>query len=285
MALCDKRFGTRGLRWPRLFAGAGFTLGGLALASVATIATAADPSPVLNPVAPKPPVIVSTATGAVADSDAVAAIESDIQSVLSLAWADATATWKKVLGRRRYEIDRPQINFVPDIRPSHCYGLYVGTGPVYCSGNNTVFVSLSAMTELAGRIDATDNTGLAILVAHELGHHIQKMTGRFRVLSQMARAMPEDMRALSLKFELEADCLAGVWARQSGGFGARVDVREDMRAALAAIGDDRIQIADRGVVIPAQFTHGSADQRRRWFNAGFESGDRTVCSIMERDRY
>lgn len=218
---------------------------------------------------------------------AVAASPSDerLRSMLDEAWQDATATWHRVLGRRRFETDPPNIHFVPNIRPSHCYGLYVGTGPVYCSGNNTVFVSLAAMHKLALRIGRDDHKGLAILVAHELGHHVQKVTGRFRVLSAMVQAEPRMVRDLSVKFELEADCLAGVWAKQSGGFGARVDVLSEMRQSLAAIGDDRIQLAERGSVNPGDFTHGTSEQRTRWFNAGYRTGQLATCALLESDDF
>jgi uncharacterized protein len=211
--------------------------------------------------------------------------ESQIRTVLADAWRDATLTWARVLGQRIYESELPQINFVQDIRPSHCYGLYVGTGPVYCSGNNTVFVSLSAMERLSVKIGADTPAGLAILVAHELGHHVQKITGRFRVLAGLARAEPRLMRELSLKFELEADCLAGVWARQSGGYASRPDVRDAMLDALSAIGDDRMQLAERGTIDEAAFTHGTSEQRLRWYNAGFDAGEKSICNVLESDDY
>jgi predicted metalloprotease len=211
--------------------------------------------------------------------------ESQIRLVLADAWRDATLTWARVLGTRAYENDLPQINFVPDIRPSHCYGLYVGAGPVYCSGNNTVFVSLPAMRKLSARIDSKNFNGLAILVAHEFGHHVQKVTGRFRVLSAMVRSEPRMIRELSLKFELEADCLAGVWARRSDGYASRPDVRSALLKALDGIGDDRVHMAERGQIDPTTFTHGTSEQRTKWFNTGYDSGERAACSVLESDDF
>lgn len=238
---------------------------------------------------PSAPAVAQSAANAApapaGPSAAASLSEERLRAVLDEAWQDATATWHRVLGRRRYESDLPRIDFVANIRPSHCYGLYVGTGPVYCSGNNTVFVSLAAMHKLALRIGRDDHKGLAILVAHELGHHVQKVTGRFRVFSAMVQAEPRMVRDLSVKFELEADCLAGVWAKQSGGFGARVDVLSEMRQSLAAIGDDRIQLAERGTVNPGDFTHGTSDQRTHWFNAGYRTGEQATCALLESDDY
>ena len=129
---------------------------------------------------------------------------------------------------------------MPAVRASHCYGLYIGAGPVYCSGNTTVFVSVASMDDLAQKIPAVGDAGLAFLVAHELGHHIQKLTGRFRVLNALIRNNPSAQRKLALRFELEADCLAGVWASKSPKFAATEGARATMLTSLDAIGDDRV---------------------------------------------
>ena len=159
--------------------------------------------------------------------------------MISDAWADATETWTALLGARIYQSDAPQINFVPAVRASHCYGLYISAGPVYCSGNTTVFVSVASMEDLEKRIPGIGDAGLAFLVAHELGHHVQKITGRFRTLNALVRANPYLMREYALRFELEADCLAGVWASKSPKFAATENARADMLASLDAIGDDQ----------------------------------------------
>lgn len=119
------------------------------------------------------------------------------------AWADATETWSTLLGAL-YQMEIPQINFVTAVRPSHCYGLYISAGPVYCSGNTTVFVSVTSMQDLEKKIPGVGDAGLAFLVAHELGHHVQKITGRFRVFAMLSRANPRHSRELALRFELEA---------------------------------------------------------------------------------
>ena len=129
--------------------------------------------------------------------------QSKIQEMISDAWIDATQTWKDLLGASVYRDNAPQINFVPAVRASHCYGLYISPGPVYCSGNTTVFVSVASMEELGKKVPAVGDAGLAFLVAHELGHHVQKVTGRFGVFGTLARLKPGRylswLCALSLK--------------------------------------------------------------------------------------
>lgn len=208
-----------------------------------------------------------------------------IQAMLVDAWADATATWSSLLGARIFQSDVPQINFVPAVRASHCYGLYLSAGPVYCSGNTTVFVSVANMQDLSKRIPGLGDAGLAFLVAHELGHHVQKLTGRFRTLSALVRATPYHQRELALRFELEADCLAGVWASKSPKFAASEGSRAAMIASLEAIGDDRIQAAAGGKADPSAYTHGTAAQRVRWFKEGLDRGTADACDVLSANMF
>jgi uncharacterized protein len=208
------------------------------------------------------------------------ATQAHIRRMITEAWGDATATWQDVIGQRAYASELPQINFVAAVRASHCYGLYISAGPVYCSGNNTVFVSLNEMERVSNRIAGVGDLGLAFLVAHEFGHHVQKIHGRFRVLSALVRAEPQLQRELSLRFELEADCLAGVWAGKSPKFATLAGAREAMLTAIDAIGDDKVQLASAGLANPATFTHGTSSQRVRWFKAGVEGGTIEACDVL-----
>lgn len=208
-----------------------------------------------------------------------------IKAMLSDAWADATATWSNLLGERIFQSDVPQLNFVPAVRASHCYGLYISAGPVYCSGNTTVFVSVTNMEDLARRLPGVGDAGLAFLVAHELGHHVQKINGRFRTLAALVRATPYHQRELALRFELEADCLAGVWASKSPKFAASEGARAAMIASLDAIGDDRIQTATGGKVDPSAYTHGTSAQRVRWFKEGLDRGNAEACDVLSANMF
>jgi predicted metalloprotease len=211
--------------------------------------------------------------------------QAKIQAMISDAWDDATTTWQGILGESAYRSDAPKINFVAAVRASHCYGLYIGTGPVYCSGNTTVFVSVASMNDLDKRIPGVGDAGLAFLVAHELGHHIQNISGRFRVLNQLVRNDPTRQRELALRFELEADCLAGVWAGKSPKFAATEDARTGIIASIDAIGDDRILAASGTTVDPAQFTHGSSQQRVHWFRTGLQGGSMEACNVLQAETF
>jgi uncharacterized protein len=208
-------------------------------------------------------------------------VQDRIRKMIATAWDDASVTWDSILGSRLYEREPPQINFVTAVRASHCYGLYISAGPVYCFGNNTVFVSLDEMQRLDARITALGEPGLVFLVAHELGHHVQKITGRFRALQALVRSSPWLQRELSLRFELEADCLAGVWAGKSKAFEGSSAVRTGILASLDAIGDDKVQQSAASVPDPSTFTHGTSAQRTHWFKVGIEGGTPEACSVLE----
>lgn len=211
--------------------------------------------------------------------------EAEIQASVTAAWDDATATWQAVLGSDVYRADAPKINFVSAVKAAHCYGLYIGTGPVYCSGNTTVFVSIASIAELEKRVPAVSGAGLGFLVAHELGHHIQNRLGRFRLLNQLVRNDPARSREFALRFELEADCFAGVWASNSPKLAATEDARAAIIASLDALGDDKILAASGVVVDPLRFTHGSSRQRVSWFRRGLEQGAVADCNVMRAEEF
>lgn len=221
-----------------------------------------------------------TSAGAAKDARG-SAIEVRIRLNISEAWSDATATWHRILGDRIYDSDVPQLNFVPEVRAQHCYGLYVGAGPVYCTGNNTVFVSIAELRRVSAKAKSIGDVGLAFLVAHELGHHIQKMSGRFRLLSGLMQINPQLQRELALRFELEADCLAGVWAANSPRFAASQDFRSGVAAALDEIGDDKLQRSAAAPGTPLTLTHGTSAQRRHWFETGLGGRTPQVCNVLE----
>lgn len=208
-----------------------------------------------------------------------------IQTMIDAAWDDATRTWERLLGARLYGSNLPKLNFVPRVSAAHCYGLYINPGPVYCSGNATVFLSVAAMEDIQRRYPDVGDAGLAFLVAHELGHHIQKVTGRFALLGAMMRQDPRNARRFTLQFELEADCLAGVWAANSPRFAAGADERRAMTASLQAIGDDRILALASGAIDPARLTHGTSAQRTAWFERGLRYGNVSSCDVLGVDRF
>jgi predicted metalloprotease len=157
-------------------------------------------------------------------------------------------------------------------------------GPFYCPNDRRIYVDLSFFNELATRFGAPGDFARAYVIAHEVGHHVQTLTGaaqRAQRAQQMAGSRAEANRH-SVALELQADCYAGVWAanaeRVSGGKVAleRGDLEEGMQAA-SAVGDDVLQRQTQGHVVPDSFTHGTAEQRRTWFRRGYDSGDPKSC--------
>jgi predicted metalloprotease len=161
-------------------------------------------------------------------------------------------------------------------------------GPFYCPNDRRIYIDLSFFNELASRFGAPGDFARAYVIAHEVGHHVQTLTGaadRVRRAQQMAGSQAE-ANQYSIALELQADCYAGVWAanaeRVSGGKVAleRGDLEEGM-AAASAVGDDTLQRQGQGYVVPDSFTHGTSAERVRWFRAGYDSGDPDRCNTLE----
>lgn len=161
---------------------------------------------------------------------------------------------------------------------SACGFAKAATGPFYCPADKRVYIDLSFYDELRRKFKAPGDFAMAYVVAHEVAHHIQNLLGITRQMdSQRGRVSKEAYNDLSVRLELQADFLAGVWAHHAhkkSRFLERGDIEEAMTAA-AAIGDDRIQMESRGYTVPESFTHGTSEQRMRWLRKGLETGDIT----------
>jgi len=160
----------------------------------------------------------------------------------------------------------------------------VATGPFYCPGDQKVYVDLSFYDELRTRFQAPGDFAQAYVIAHEIGHHVQTLLGITQQVDARRRSTSQAAaNELSVRLELQADCLAGVWANHAHRTRDLLeagDIEEGFNAATA-IGDDRIQRQARGTVVPDSFTHGSSEQRVRWFRRGLETGDPDVCDTFE----
>lgn len=159
-------------------------------------------------------------------------------------------------------------------------------GPFYCPADQGVYIDLNFFQQLASQFggpqDAArdDSFAKAYVIAHEVGHHVQTVTGiSERVRAEQGRASQEEQNALQVRMELQADCFAGVWAHYARDRLTEQDVRDALTAA-AAVGDDMIQKKTQGYVVPESFTHGSAAQRQRWFARGFEGGKAEACDTF-----
>jgi len=158
------------------------------------------------------------------------------------------------------------------------------TGPFYCPADQRMYVDPGFFRELANRFQAPGDFAQAYVLAHEYGHHIQTITGITQQVDSASREDPDQRNALSVRVELQADCLAGVWAHSTfeRGLLEEGDLEEGLTAA-ASVGDDRIQEQTTGRISPETFTHGSAEQRAGWFKRGFEDGDATACDTFSGD--
>ena len=200
---------------------------------------------------------------------------------------DAQETWRQHLGDR-YQPTRVVL-FRDAIQSACGYG-QAATGPFYCPGDRKVYLDLAFFDELNRRFGAPGDFAQAYVLAHEIGHHVQNVTGTEARVRQAQRADPGSVNELSVRLELQADCYAGVWghqARQSGrAANGKVELDpgdvEEALGAAAAIGDDRLQKMGTGRVQPEKWTHGSSQQRVEWFKRGFDSGDPRTCDTFSR---
>jgi predicted metalloprotease len=179
--------------------------------------------------------------------------------------------------------DPPKLVLFSGTVQSGCGAAQSATGPFYCPADQKVYLDLSFFSELSQRFGAPGDFARAYVIAHEVGHHVQNLLGiSEQVQQQQARSGEEGANALSVRLELQADCLAGVWAahaKQERDFIESGDIEEALKAA-SAIGDDRLQEQTRGYVVPESFTHGSSAQRVEWFRRGLESGDPGSCDTF-----
>jgi predicted metalloprotease len=210
------------------------------------------------------------------------AAEKPLVEFVSFVLDDTQNTWTQILPQQTgTQYRHAKLVLFRDYTQSGCGGAQSATGPFYCPEDEKVYIDLGFFDELSRRFGAPGQFAEAYVLAHELGHHIQKLTG---IESKVRRLQENDSREvnpLSVKLELQADCLAGVWAHstQQRGLLEQGDVESAMGAA-SAVGDDRLQKMSTGHVNPDSFTHGSSQQRMQWFNAGLNGGTVAACNTF-----
>jgi len=198
---------------------------------------------------------------------------------------DTQDTWKQLLGDR---YQPTKVVLFRDSIQSACGYAQAATGPFYCPGDRKVYLDLGFFDELQRRFGASGDFAQAYVLAHEIGHHVQTLTGTESRVRQSQQADPRGVNQMSVRLELQADCYAGVWGHQaaqsgraaSGGVELDPGDADEALHAAAAIGDDRLQKLGTGRVMPEKFTHGSSEQRVTWFKRGFESGDPRACDTF-----
>jgi uncharacterized protein len=210
------------------------------------------------------------------------AAEKPLVQFVSFVLDDTQKTWDQLLPQQAGTPYRhAKLVLFRDATTSACGGAESATGPFYCPGDEKVYIDLSFYDELKRRFGAPGEFAQAYVLAHEVGHHVQKLIGVESKVRQFQSQNPGSANAASVQLELQADCFAGVWAHstQQRGLLEQGDVQSALGAA-AAVGDDHIQQMTRGRVQPETFTHGSSAQRMDWFNRGFNSGTITACNTF-----
>jgi predicted metalloprotease len=202
--------------------------------------------------------------------------EEELLEFVKVVLRDTEVVWKELFAQAGRSYREPWLVPFRDRVSSACGFQSAATGPFYCPLDEKVYIDLGFYEEMRTRLGAPGDFAQAYVIAHEVGHHVQKLLGiSDEVHAKRQRASEVEANELSVRLELQADFLAGVWAHhaeQNWQILEEGDVEEALRAA-SAIGDDRLQMQSRGVVVPESFTHGSSEQRVRWFYEGLKTGD------------
>ena len=256
----------------------GLGIGGLLLLLILSWVTGIDLTSILGGGGGSaPPSSVGT-SGEVKASPAEEKMVDMVDAVMD----DAQETWRQLLGGQ-YQ-DTKAVLFRDAIN-SACGFAQAATGPFYCPADRKVYLDLGFFDELDRKLGAPGDFAQAYVLAHELGHHVQTLTGTERKVRDLQGSNPGARNSLSVRMELQADCYAGVWGYHANHGGGRVqldpdDVEEGLNAA-AAIGDDRLQRMQSGRVAPERFTHGTSQQRVEWFKRGMDGGDPKACNTFQ----
>ena len=201
---------------------------------------------------------------------------------VSVVLADTEETWGELFSERGATYPVPTLVLFTQATQSACGVGQSAMGPFYCPADQNVYLDLSFFRELDEQFGAPGDFAQAYVVAHEVGHHVQTVTGTSsQVSAARQRAGQAEANALSVRQELQADCYAGIWGHYASRRGLLEpgDTEEGLRAA-AAIGDDRLQQQGQGYVVPESFTHGSSEERVRWFRRGLETGRLEACDTF-----
>ncbi len=209
--------------------------------------------------------------------------DDEMARFVSKVLASTEDTWRDIFQASGKRYEDPKLVLFSGSTPTACGTGQTAMGPFYCPGDRKVYIDLSFYRDLKTRFHAPGEFAEAYVVAHEVGHHVQNLLGiSGKVDAQRRRASEAESNALSVRLELQADCFAGVWGRRTDTMKHVLEPGELEQAltAAAAIGDDRLQKEARGRIVPESFTHGTSEQRVRWFRAGFESGDVNQCNTF-----
>lgn len=270
----------RGARGGGMLGGGGRKIGvGTIVLALVAMYFGVDPSVVLNMGAGLPqtsqqaPVTPGVQATGRAEDDALARFTAQVL-------ADTEDTWNALFRAGGKQYREPKLVLYTGGTQTACGTGQAAMGPFYCPGDERVYLDLDFYRDLQARFAAPGDFAQAYVIAHEIGHHVQHQLGiAEKVQATKQRVSERDANQLQVRMELQADCFAGIWAHhanRSRGILEQGDIEEALRAA-SAIGDDTLQKQAQGYVVPESFTHGSAEQRMRWFKRGLDSGEMKAC--------
>src|SRR5215210_7382199 len=210
--------------------------------------------------------------------------ERDLKDFSTYVFTDAQKTWEQTFRRAGQPYEHARLVLYRDGVRTACGAASSAVGPFYCPGDQIVYLDLSFYGDMQSQLGAGGDFAWAYVIAHEVGHHVQQQLGTSEEVRGLQRDQSDEANELSVRLELQADCYSGVWGNTvyKQGDLQKGDVREAMRAA-GAVGDDRLQRRASGSIDPDSFTHGSSEQRRDWFEKGYESGDANGCDTFSPD--
>ena len=210
--------------------------------------------------------------------------EEELVQFVSVVLADTEDTWNRLFAERGGSYKEPTLVLFTNRVNSACGMAGAAMGPFYCPGDQKLYIDLSFFRDLAQRHGAPGDFAQAYVVAHEVGHHVQTLLGISQQVRQAGQGKSKaEVNALSVRQELQADCFAGLWGHAANTERSLLDPGdlEEALTAATAIGDDRLQREAGGRVVPDSFTHGSSEQRVRWFRVGFEQGSLEACDTFK----
>jgi hypothetical protein len=265
----------RGMRPVRT--GVGLSIGGVLFLVVLSL-LGINPLPFLG-VATKAPEVEMQPTNQPVQENAD---EAEKHKRTAVVLAETETTWNKIFQQSGMKYAEPTLVLFSGAVNSTCGLAEAAMGPFYCPLDQKVYVDMSFYGDLERRFGAPGDFAQGYVIAHEVGHHVQNLLGTAKKVHDLQQRNPRVANELSVRMELQADCYAGVWAKdadQSRQFLNPGDLEEGLRAATA-IGDDRLQRQAQGRVVPDSFTHGTSEQRSRWFRRGFDSGSPNNCDTF-----
>lgn len=226
--------------------------------------------------------VPSTTSGTRATAEDLAG--DPVADMISVVVADTEEVWRGLFAANGRQYEEPRLVLFDGMTRSACGLGQAAMGPFYCPADKNAYIDLSFYRDLRERFNAPGDFAQAYVIAHEIGHHVQNLLGVSGEVHRMRQQVSEvEANQLSVRLELQADCLAGVWAnrtREGTNISLEAGDIEEALTAASAIGDDRLQRQSSGTVAPDSFTHGSSAQRVRWFGRGFETGNPDTCDTF-----